>query len=99
VVVTHHGPHPGSLHERYAEDEAMNASFISDLSDVIAEQQPALWIHGHVHDTHDYTVGGEGGDGTRIVCNPHAYAWAPNPGFIPDLMVELPDWAPRPRCR
>jgi Icc-related predicted phosphoesterase len=96
VVVTHHAPHPGSLHERYDGDGAINASFISDLSDVIAEHQPALWIHGHVHDNHDYQVGD-----TRIVCNPHGYSQgggqSQNAGFIPDLVVEIPEWAPRPR--
>lgn len=96
VVVTHHAPHPGSLHERYDNDGALNASFISDLSDVIAEHQPALWLHGHVHDNHDYEVGS-----TRIVCNPRGYArgvgMSENAGFIEDLVVELPDWTPRPR--
>ncbi|MBR0825713.1 metallophosphoesterase family protein [Bradyrhizobium manausense] len=95
VVVTHHGVHPGSLHPRYAGDGAINASFISDLSDVIAEHQPALWIHGHVHDTHDYTVG----ETTRIVCNPRGYSRGgriENERFIPDLVVELPEWIPKP---
>ncbi|MET4442834.1 Icc-related predicted phosphoesterase [Bradyrhizobium sp. GM2.2] len=97
VVVTHHAPHPGSLHERYADDGAVNGAFISDLSDIIAEHQPSLWVHGHVHDTHDYTVGE-----TRIVCNPRGYsrggdAFENSAGFIPDLVVEIPEWAPRPR--
>ena len=96
VVVTHHAPHPGSLHERY-EDEPLNASFISDLSALIFEHQPALWIHGHVHDNFDYTVGD-----TRIVCNPRGYSrggpvFENAAGFIPDLVVEVPDWTPRPR--
>ncbi|MET4482845.1 metallophosphoesterase [Bradyrhizobium sp. F1.13.3] len=111
VCITHHAPHPGSLHPRYADSEAMNASFISDLSDVIAKHKPELWIHGHVHDSYDYVVGGDGvvgvdgvdggagGAGTRIVCNPAGYAWEPNTGFIPDLVVEIPEWSPRPRFR
>ncbi|WP_342739365.1 metallophosphoesterase [Bradyrhizobium sp. B117] len=94
VVVTHHAPHPRSLHERYADDGAINASFISDLSDLIEEHQPSLWIHGHVHNTFDYAVGE-----TRVVCNPHGYAWEPNPQFIPDLVVEIPEWTPRPAWR
>lgn len=96
VVVTHHAPHPQSLHERYADDGAINASFISDLSDVIAEHQPALWVHGHVHDNHDYMVGT-----TRILCNPRGYSRGnglfENACFIEDLVVEIPDWSPRPR--
>jgi Icc-related predicted phosphoesterase len=98
VVVTHHGVHPGSLHERYDADGAINASFISDLSDVIAEHQPALWVHGHVHDTHDYMVG----ETTRVVCNPRGYSRGGDnfenaAGFIPDFVVEIPDRAPRLR--
>ncbi|WP_375312791.1 metallophosphoesterase [Bradyrhizobium sp. A5] len=99
VVVTHHAPHPGSLHERYADDGAINSSFISDLSALIEERQPALWIHGHVHDTHDYIVG----ETTRIVCNPRGYSggngFENSAGFIPDLVVEIPEWAPRLRPR
>lgn len=98
VVVTHHAPHPGSLHERYSGDGPINASFISDLSVVIEEHQPSLWIHGHVHDNHDY-IAGE----TRIVCNPRGYSrgngLAENAGFIPDLVVEIPEWSPRPHRR
>ncbi|SDJ74457.1 Predicted phosphoesterase [Bradyrhizobium sp. Rc2d] len=95
VCITHHGIHPGSLHERYEGDGAINASFVSDLSTIIAEHQPALFIHGHVHDTHDYMVGE-----TRIVCNPRGYPRGPgaseNAGFIEDLVVEIPAWSPRP---
>jgi Icc-related predicted phosphoesterase len=96
VVVTHHGVHPGSLHDRFADDGAINASFITDLSATIAEHQPALWIHGHVHDSHDYTVGE-----TRIVCNPHGYSrgngLVENAGFVKDFIVEIPTWSPRLR--
>lgn len=98
VCISHHGIHPGSRHERYDGDGAINASFNSDLSEIIVEHKPELWIHGHVHDTHDYTVG-EGG--TRIVCNPRGYSrgngLSENAGFIPDLVVEIPEWVPRPR--
>ncbi|MBB5046860.1 putative phosphodiesterase [Rhodopseudomonas rhenobacensis] len=94
VVVTHHGCHPGSLHPRYAGAGAVNASFISDMSAEIATYQPALWVHGHVHDTHDYTVGD-----TRVVCNPRGYPLAhgmsENAGFMPAFVVEIEQ--PRPR--
>lgn len=98
VCITHHGVHPGSLHPRYAGEGAINSSFISDLSDIIAEHQPSLWIHGHVHDTHDYPVGE-----TRIVCNARGYSrdhdLAENAAFIPDMVVEIPEWTPRPLWR
>lgn len=67
VVVTHHGPHPGSIHSRFA-GHPLNPGFISDLSVQIARWAPACWIHGHVHNRFDYYVGQ-----TRVVANPRGY--------------------------
>lgn len=66
VVVTHHGPHPLSVHPRYLGDP-INAAFVSDLTDLI-QQGPSLWLHGHVHDSFDYSV-----NGCRVVANPRGY--------------------------
>ncbi|QDZ29581.1 metallophosphoesterase [Noviherbaspirillum sp. UKPF54] len=66
VVVTHHGPHPQSIHPRYA-GVRLNAAFISDLTPLV--EQADLWIHGHVHDSFDYDVAG-----TRVIANPRGYA-------------------------
>ena len=82
VVVTHHAPHPGSVHPRYA-DDMLSAAFVSDLSSIIEAGQPALWVHGHVHASFDYRVGA-----TRVLCNPHGYG-AENPDFEPRLVVEV----------
>ena len=67
VVVTHHCPHPNSIHPRYAGDK-LNPAFTSDLSALIERYQPAAWVHGHTHSSFDYWVGK-----TRIVCNPRGY--------------------------
>lgn len=67
VVVTHHGPSRKSIHPRYDGDH-LNAAFNSDLEPLILRHGPELWIHGHVHDPHDYMVGG-----TRVVVNPRGY--------------------------
>ncbi|WP_420475614.1 metallophosphoesterase [Noviherbaspirillum sp. ST9] len=93
VVVTHHSPHPGSIHPRY-DGQLLNAGFISDLTPLLGKS--ALWIHGHVHDSFDYTV-----NGTRVVTNPRGYAlnrraaatleqiqWE-NPAFQPALLLEI----------
>jgi hypothetical protein len=66
VVVTHHGPHPLSIHPRYAGDP-VNAAFVSDLGPLLA--RAPFWFHGHVHDSFDYRVGG-----CRVVANPRGYA-------------------------
>ena len=65
VVITHHGPHPLSVHPRYAGDP-VNAAFVSDLSELLPKAD--LWLHGHVHDSFDYSVGG-----CRVVANPLGY--------------------------
>ena len=67
VVVTHHAPHPRSLRSPMFIDDT-DASFASDLSAVIERYEPALWIHGHLHNASDYQVGA-----TRVVCNPRGY--------------------------
>ena len=68
VVVSHHAPHPNSIHPKF-EGDVTNGAFVSDLSDVIERRQPDLWVHGHVHQPFDYLVGK-----TRVVCNPRGYA-------------------------
>ncbi len=67
IVVTHHAPHPRSVHRRYATD-AVTPAFASDLTSLIRQARPALWVHGHTHDSFDYEVGA-----TRVVCNPKGY--------------------------
>lgn len=87
VVVTHHGPHRGSLAARFASD-LTSAAFISNLDELMGKS--ALWIHGHTHNSFDYGV-----EGTRIVCNPRGYISRDprqppeNPEFIPGLVVEV----------
>jgi predicted phosphodiesterase len=66
VVITHHGPHPLSVHPRYAND-SINAAFVSQLDEVLGWAD--VWLHGHVHDSFDYTV-----HGCRVVANPRGYA-------------------------
>jgi Icc-related predicted phosphoesterase len=83
VVVTHHAPHVGSLHPRYAQ-ELLSAAFVSDLSAVIEAGQPDLWIHGHVHSSFDYHVGK-----TRVICNPHGYGHRENLLFDAALVVRV----------
>jgi len=89
VVVTHHCPHERSVHPRYGGD-ILNASYSSDLSDVIELHRPDLWLHGHTHSACDYRVGR-----TRIVCNPGGYAHEDRTGFDPSLVIRVPGWEGR----
>ena len=65
VVVTHHGPHPQSIAPRFV-GNALNAGFVSDLTPLMAGVD--LWMHGHVHNSLEYRVGG-----CRVVANPAGY--------------------------
>ncbi len=90
VVVTHHAPHPNSIHARFA-GSLLNAAFVSDLTPLLQERQPDLWIHGHVHDSFDYQIGR-----TRIIANPRGYARNRNAAQTPaDLLWENPLFDPQ----
>lgn len=69
VVVTHHAPHPKSIHSRF-DLSPINAAFVSDLSRLMGKAD--VWVHGHMHDSFDYTVQ-QGGGQTRILVNPRGY--------------------------
>jgi Icc-related predicted phosphoesterase len=89
VVITHHGPHPFSVHPRYAGDPT-NAAFVSDDLDGLLSETD-LWLHGHVHDSFDYMV-----NGCRVVANPCGYALNHNQaGRGRELVFENPafQWA------
>ena len=97
VVITHHAPHPNSVHPRWA-GNFVNAAFVSDLTRLMGKS--ALWLHGHTHDSFDFAV-----HGTRVIANPMGYRtsnWqkphgaqsalrvtAENARFDPVLVVEV----------
>jgi 3',5'-cyclic AMP phosphodiesterase CpdA len=83
VVVTHHLPHPRSIHPRWVGDP-LNPSFASDLSRLVGPPV-SLWVHGHTHESADYVH-----NGTRVVCNPAGYRpHEPNAAFDPRLVVGI----------
>ena len=84
VVVTHHAPSRRSIHPRFV-GSWLNPCFVSDAEHLAG--RAALWIHGHMHDSHDYDL-----RGTRVVCNPRGYARAgipENPSFDPAFCVDV----------
>jgi predicted phosphodiesterase len=86
VVVTHHAPCTKSVHPKYSASP-ITPAFVSNLDELVASSGAALWIHGHVHDTHDYHMGN-----TRVVCNPRGYGKNgsnENPQFDPTLSVTI----------
>ena len=67
VIVTHHAPHEKSIAECFKGD-ILNDAYYEDMSDIINEHKPELWIHGHVHNSFDYMI-----ENTRVVSNPRGY--------------------------
>lgn len=94
VVITHHAPHPNSLRSAEPRD-LLDGAYASDLSALIEQYSPSLWIHGHIHEHKDYVAGR-----TRIVANPRGYVtqirrWkqivlqAEDTGHDPGFIVEV----------
>ena len=87
-VATHHYPSANSVPHRF-DDDPLTPAFSSRLEWLIEKYQPALWVHGHTHDSFDYNIGN-----TRVICNPAGYDHEPNPDFRWDLVVEIDDCEP-----
>lgn len=66
VALTHFGPSLRSGDPRYG-SQSGTASFCNADDDLLPLAD--LWIHGHLHCRHDYTVGT-----TRVVCNARGHA-------------------------
>jgi len=86
VMVSHHAPHPNSLHsDRIG---PLDHCYASDLSAILQRPEaPDLWVHGHIHKKSDYRVGK-----TRIVANPLGLRFTEDGysrDFDPHLIVEL----------
>lgn len=86
IVVTHHGPSADSVAPRWAGDW-LSPAFSSDLPNEFFDV-PALWVHGHTHDSRDYRRGR-----SRVLCNPRGYLLRTgrfeNDDFDPALVVEV----------
>lgn len=67
VMVSHHSPSFRSICGDYVTSDTIGA-YASDIEKLIYEHEPALWIHGHIHDSRDYMI-----ENTRVICNPKGY--------------------------
>lgn len=85
VVMTHHAPSYQSVSEKY-EGSPINPAFVSDLDEFITKKNYSLWIHGHVHNSSDYTIGK-----TRIIANPKGYGDENKHGYNKKLVVDFSD--------
>jgi Icc-related predicted phosphoesterase len=85
VIVTHHAPYNGAVSKEFL-NSPLNPAFISDMSDLMLDYKPDLWVYGHLHSSfRDVYVGD-----TRVVSNPRGYPHdAANSPFLPDFTVNL----------
>lgn len=91
VLVTHHGFSRRSVHPTY-EGNDLNGAFVSDCDDLVSDAAPALAIHGHVHNSFQYTMESRNGP-VPVIVNPRGYTrrddTQENPLFDPLLGVTL----------
>lgn len=84
IVVTHHAPSMRSVHERLINDPLTRLYYVHDCTEIICRQNPAMWIHGHLHNPVDYI---HPASTTRVVSNPLGYPR--QTGGKPNLIVTL----------
>lgn len=80
VVVTHYPPTSSGCPEH----SLGLPGLIGHAEDLILRRQPALWVHGHLHNSCDYRLGR-----TRVLCNPAGCVRWRNPAFNPRLCVPV----------
>jgi hypothetical protein len=87
-VITHFAPSLRSADPRYGAAPG-TASFCNADDDLLPQAE--LWLHGHLHCRHDYTVPrGEGGAPTRVVCQAMGLAFkGEDEGFDPLRVIEV----------
>jgi hypothetical protein len=87
VVITHFAPSAASADPRFGRQPS-TASFCNDDQALIA--QADLWLHGHVHCCHDYTVARPPRAPTRVVCNARGLVSKnEGAGFDPLCVIEV----------
>jgi Icc-related predicted phosphoesterase len=93
VLVTHHLPSPRSL-AHHLPDSIFARYGVSDIESLIAERQPVVALHGHVHASADYEVShpnasADASNSARVISNPQGHGKYSNPTFDPDLVIDL----------
>ena len=82
IVVTHHAPSARSTSPEFIGSPSNHYFITPQFEDTIRAKQPKLWVHGHVHSCHDYSI-----ENTRVICNPLGYA-GEGVNFANQLVIE-----------
>lgn len=87
VVVTHHLPSPQCVSSRYV-GSILNQFFVCDLTELVENRRPLLWLFGHTHDSVRFFMKPTGD--TLLCCNPLGYSPDDlNPNFREKLTVDV----------
>jgi len=87
LVVTHFAPSLASADPRYGRQPG-TASFCNADDDLIPRAD--LWLHGHLHCRHDYTLPRAGRAPARVACNARGLAAkGEDLGHVPQLSLEV----------
>jgi hypothetical protein len=83
IIVTHHLPFEESISKKFT-GSPLNPAFAN--TGIREPEETKLWIHGHTHDSCDYTRE----SGIRVVCNPFGYfKKETNLNYNPRLFIEV----------
>jgi Calcineurin-like phosphoesterase len=87
VAITHFAPSLKSADPRYGKQSG-TASFCNADDELLPGA--ALWLHGHLHCRHDYTVRHADGRSTRVVSQARGLGDKGEPeGWDPDKLIEV----------
>ncbi len=85
VVITHHAPFFGAINKNFLHSP-LNPAFVVDMSDLMLEYEPDLWIYGHTHGQFMDTYVGK----TRVISNPRGYPEENgSSSFLPDFTINV----------
>lgn len=76
IIITHHAPSTMSIGARFIGNPDNKWFVCYDAEKIISDKQPALWVHGHMHNSFRYRIGK-----TLVYCNPYGYRNEINPQF------------------
>lgn len=69
IVVSHHAPSVLSVISEEHKKSNLLYAYVEDMSKyMLYYSKIKLWLHGHIHDSSDYTIGD-----TRVIANPYGY--------------------------
>jgi len=84
IVITHFAPHPRCVAPEHQGSD-VSPYFVSDLSWLMKRHRIDVWCYGHTHTNISFAAE----NGCRVISNQRGYLGEPNPGFLPDLVIEV----------